>query len=140
MTYFACYRKNGRKTKIGVDNRSGNTATYKPVGRLVPYLNFPAQLTRAARDASTCAYWMPKSGKLKFDFSIHAKDGDAIGLLATPSGGLAFTLTEVIPAGEDTSEGENVFIVGHKAGTGKHAYTKLFSVPHEMRYLLTYVP
>ncbi len=135
-TYFACYRKNGRKTRIGFENGRDQTATYKPVGRLVPYLNFPVQITRAPRGRWTARLLDAKSGKLKFDFSILDKDGDAIGLLATPSGGLAFTLTEDIPAGEDTPGGSNVFVVGHKAGTGKHAYTKLFSRPHEMRDLL----
>lgn len=135
--FYACYRKNGRKTKIGVENGKVETGTYKPVGRLLPYINFAVTTTRALRGHWTARLLDAKSGKLKFAFSILSKDGETGSLLATPSGGLAFVLTEVIPAGEDTPEGKNLFVVGHKAGTGKHAYKKLFAADetHRIRSL-----
>lgn len=133
---YACYRKTGRKTKIGVENRTGQTATYKPVGRLVPYINFPTQYTGRGRE--TVRLLDAKSGKLKFDFVILEKDGSPGGPLVTPSGGVAFVLDEVIPAGEDTPEGKVLSIVGHKAGTDKHAYTKLIARHPSAKIRLTH--
>src|SRR4051794_34929196 len=110
---FVCYRKNGRKTKIGVETGPEQTYTYKPAGRLLPYVNSSSvRWTARLLDA--------KSGKLKFDFVILDKDGSVGGALATPSGGFAFTLYE-----EAIEEGRRLSLYGHKAGTGKHAYTKL---------------
>lgn len=134
---YACYRKTGRKTKIGVENRTDQTATYKPVGRFVPYLNFPVEITRAPRGRWTVRLLDAKSGKLKFDFSILDKDGSTNGPYVTRSGGVAFVLEEDIPEGEDTSAGKVLSIVGHKAGTGKHAYTKLIARHPEARIRLT---
>jgi hypothetical protein len=109
---FVCYRKNGRKTKIGVETGPKQTYTYKPAGRLLPYINSsPVRWSARLLDA--------KSGKLKFDFVILDKDGTVDSLVATPSGGMAFVLDE------ETPEGTVRFVAGHKAGTGKHAYTKL---------------
>jgi hypothetical protein len=109
---FACYRKNGRKTKIGVETGPEQTYTFKPAGRLLPYINSsPVHWTARLLDA--------KSGKLKFDFVILDRDGTTDSLVATPSGGLAFILDE------ETPEEAVRYVAGHKAGTGKHAYTKL---------------
>jgi hypothetical protein len=111
--YFACYRKNGRKTKIGVQTGPKQIYTYKPAGRFLPYMN-------SSPDRWTVRLLDAKSGKLKFDFVILDKDGTVGGALATPSGGFAFTLYE-----EAIEEGRRLSLYGHKAGTGKHAYTKL---------------
>jgi hypothetical protein len=110
--FFACYRKNGRKTKIGVETGPEQTYTYKPAGRFLPYMN-------SSPDRWTVRLLDVKSGKLKFAFLVLNKDGATEGLLATPSSGIAFILDE------ETPEGTVRFVVGHKAGTGKHAYTKL---------------
>ena len=69
---FVCYRKNGRKTKIGVETGPKQTYTYKPAGRFVPYVNSsPVRWSARLLDA--------KSGKLKFDFVILDKDGSVGG-------------------------------------------------------------
>ena len=97
--------------------------TYKPVGRFLPYINAtPSRWTARLLDV--------KSGKLKFHFAIREKDGDTSALVATPSGGLAFILDVFTPEGESSADR---FIVGHKAGTGTHAYTKLTARPAARR-------
>jgi hypothetical protein len=113
--FYACYRKTGRKTKIGVETGPKQTYTWKPAGRLLPYSN-------SSPDRETFRLLDVKSGKLKFSFVILEKDGGAGGLVATPSGGLAFVLDEV---SEDPEVEPVRFVAGHKAGTGKHAFTKL---------------
>ena len=122
--YFACYRKNGRKTKLGVQNGPKQTHTWKPVGRFLPYLNSLNVGTRdISRDFDAVRLLDVRSGKLKFAATMFHKHGDAAGLLATPSGGIAFIVDERDDADElDTTER---FVVGHKAGTGQHAYSKL---------------
>lgn len=112
---YACYRKTGRKTKIGNTTGPEQVYTYKPAGRLLPVLNStPVRWSARLLDV--------KSGKLKFSFSILNKNGSAAALVATPSGGLAFILDVDTPEGESSADR---FVLGHKAGTGKHAYTKL---------------
>lgn len=121
LKYFVCYRKTGKKTKIGVQTGPEQTATYKPAGRFVPFINYgtpPVRWTARLLDA--------KSGKLKFDFVTLKKYDTTAALVATPSGGIAFVLDEANDEGdEDARDLPRRFVVGHKAGTGKHAYTKL---------------
>lgn len=118
LTYYVCYRKTGKKTKIGRQTGPEQLYTWSIAGRFLPYVNYLEDrwLVRL-RDA--------KSGALKFDFTILVKDGDHGSSLATPSGGLAFILSEVVPATDETPETRVLSLYGHKAGTGQRAYTKL---------------
>ena len=118
LTYYVCYRKTGKKTKIGRQTGPEQLYTWKPAGRFLPYVNsLPDRWVVRLRDA--------KSGALKFDFTILFKDGEHGSSLATPSGGLAFILSEVVPATDLEEESRFLALYGHKAGTGQHAYTKL---------------
>ena len=114
--FFACYRKTGRKTKIGVQTGPKQTYTYKPAGRLLPILN-------SSPDRDSARLLDVRSGKFKFALSVLLKHASLDSLVATPSGGIAFILDELDE--EDETDEPERFVAGHKAGTGKHAYTKL---------------